>query len=1154
MPDNQAKQSTRIKRLRKAGLIAAGLFVLYLIIGFWVLPSLIKPELEENLSGLLGRKVTIGAIKLNALVLSATVSNLTLYEIDGQAFAGFEELYANAQLASIFKWAVVVREIRVQSPFGMLKLLPDNKLNIDDIIAKLSEPKPEAEKENGLPRAIVEKFQVIDGKITLDNLTGKEAIHEEIAPISFTLENLSTLADRQGEYRFVGVGPFGGQFAIDGKISVTPVRIQGRYDITGIKLNHYWEHFKDLFAFRIVSGTAAVNGSFAVEIIDNQLNTRITSGAFELNQFKLVEKGKQEVLIALPTLSVQGVAADLQARKAVVDRIFTANAAFKSWVAADGSSELQRLLPKDIDETKATRETANPPRQPAESAPWQVAVKQIEIEDWGLTVDAEVGEETLRETAIIHTLKVENLSTAADQQGTYTFDASGPSGGSYRLNGMLTINPVSSRGRYAITNVKLNHIWKHIKDHVAFQIADGSTGASGDFTVALSQDDRRVRLENGTFQLNGFKLVEKGRDDVLIAIPDLKAQDIGVDLQARKIDVASVQAADANIKSWLAADGTFALRELLLPNRGASKEVAAEDDPAAEKAPSQPWIATISKIEMRNGGLAFEDRTLTNTAKLALDNIDVVVENLTNQKDAKANFDIAMRINQAGRVNAKGAMGIDPPRADVKVVAAKIALKPFQPYVDEAVKAQIATGTTSSQGRIRYRGQDAQPQIRLDGEFSIDDLKIQDRLQTGDFISLAQFRAGGIALELLPNKLKASEILIDRPHGRIAIDEAGVVNVIEAFAAPVAKQAEKGKENLLQRLVNLLILQFRGPIPMRVDRIRLDRFTMDFTDASISPTFDTRVEISEGVVRGLSSDPSAHADFKLNGSIDRTATIQGAGKMNPMNALRYSKVDLSLKDLALEPLSPYSGKFIGYRIDRGSLHTELSYRVEEDAVNGNNIIYIDHLNLGPKVDSPDAVNLPIKLAVALLKDRNGRITLQMPVIGNVRDPKFDSATAIKSALTRTVKDASSDPFATIREIDGFKGDDLRVVGFDFGVAALQEPETQKLDALAKYLQAKNTLILVIAGTADRQMDGAVLMGTLPAENDSSDKTPSDSAAGETVDDEHLIELAQSRAEKVSAYLIEQAGIDARRVKLKPAQIKPAPDGERASVEFSLSVE
>ena len=983
MTDDRNKKNERIKLAKKISLIVAGLFLFYLVIGFWVVPPLLKPKLEEQLSSLLNRKVTIAEIKLNPLALSATTSDLTVHEIDGQPFAGFEALYANAQISSIFKWAFTVREIRVQGPFGILKLLPGNKLNIDDILAKLNAPKPEAkDEEAGLPRAIIEKFQVIDGKAAVEDLSGKEPIREELAPISFIIDNLSTLEGRQGEYRFTGVGPMGGQFEVDGEITVNPVRVNGNYTINDTQISHYWKHLKNLVSFQIISGTTDVSGAYTVEIVDGQLNARLENGTFELDDFKLVEKGKEEVLIALPTLSIQGIAADLGAREIKVDRIRTADAVFKSWLAADGTSELQRLFQTDIEKLVAMKGEKTPETnaETTDPAPWETTVNHVEVKNWQFAIDAQTGNKPIRETAALNTFTLDNLSTAADQRGTYAFDGTGPSGGTYRLAGELTVNPVWTQGRYSMSNAKLSHFWEHLKDHVSFQIVNGSSGASGDFTMAIDDGKLSARLENGAYALNDFELVEKGKKEVLIALPAFSIKGIGADLQAREMNVELIHTTDGRIQSWLSPEGTFELQRLFLQYLEKLMKKKKTEEPELEPGIAQPWQVALKKMEVKNWGLTFEDRTLTHPAKLSADNIDVVVENLTNKKDKTATLGATMRINQAGDVKIKGKAGIVPLQADLNVVTTKIALKSFQPYVGDAVNAQIASGTTSSNGRIRYRGKDAQPQIRYEGDLSVDDVEIQDRVQTEDFITLAQLKTRGIRLELRPNKLNVSQVLIDRPHARVTIDEAGVVNVVNAFS-PVEndKKQEEGKEDLLKRLVNFLILQFKGPMPMSVDRVELKTFTSDFVDASISPSYETHLEITDATATGLSSDPSSKADFKFNGSIDEKATLEGSGQMNPMNLLQYSKVDVSLKDFRLNPVSPYSGKFIGFKIDQGTMHMELKYKVANDAVDGNNIITIDQLELGERVDSPDALNLPIKLGVALLKDSGGRIKVQVPV-------------------------------------------------------------------------------------------------------------------------------------------------------------------------------
>ena len=387
MSDDQDKKKARVKWIKRISLIIAGLFLLYVLIGFWVVPPLLKPKLEEQLSSLLGRKVTIDMIKLNPLVLSATTSNLTIYENEGEPFAGFQELFVDAQLSSIVKWALTVRQIRIKEPFGVLKLLPDNKLNIDDILAKLSERKSEPKQDAGLPRAVIEKLEFIDGRATIEDLTGKEPIREVVSPIAFTLENLSTLKGRQGEYRFVGKGPGGGRYEVTGQVTVNPVRIQGSYAETGAKISHYWEHFKDLLSFQIIKGTASATGDYTIEITDGQLNARLENGTYELNDLKLVEKGKEEVLIALPTLSLKGMGADLRAREIKVGAIRTADAKIKTWLSADGAFVPLNLFLTDLERVMEKKASGGTEVKSAQGQPWHVMLKGMEVTNWGLACE-----------------------------------------------------------------------------------------------------------------------------------------------------------------------------------------------------------------------------------------------------------------------------------------------------------------------------------------------------------------------------------------------------------------------------------------------------------------------------------------------------------------------------------------------------------------------------------------------------------------------------------------------------------------------------------------------------------------------------------------------------------------------------------------------
>jgi outer membrane protein OmpA-like peptidoglycan-associated protein len=1158
MTKDKVKEKSAISLIKKLGLIIIGLFLLYVIAGFWVVPPLLKPRLEKELSSQIGRKVTIEEIKLNPLVLSATTTNLTVYETDGEPFAGFKELLVDAELSSIVRWAVTFKEIRVLSPFGVLKLLPDKTLNIADILTKFSQPEPAPEQQAELPRAILSKLQVEDGKFAFENLSGAEPVIETYSPINFSLANVSTLKEREGAFKFAGVGPLGGNYQLDGKLSVNPIRVQGSYSTTGTHLSQLWMHIKDQVSFQIKTGTIATSGNYLLELTDGTLEAKLQNGVFELKDFQLTEKGQDNVLISIPSFAVQGIRADVGAREIVVEQVKTAGARIESWLAPDGTFNFQSLFMPDLQKLEEAKKSNETEPKPAASSPWHATIHKIEVDDWGAIIEDRTLPKPARFTVDDLTIGVENLENKKDSKAKITLALQINQAGTIKVNGSAGIDPLSADLKVFADKFVLKSFQPYVDKAANAGIASGTASSQGRILYQSKDNTPHIKLEDGVFELNNLQVTEKGKDKVLISIPSFAVQGILTDVAAREIVVEQVKTADARIESWIAPDGTLNLQSLIKPGSQKLEETKKSGSNEPKPPASTPWHATIHKIEVDKWGAAIEDRTLPNPARITVDDLMVRIGDLENKKNSKAKVALSLQINRTGTVKVDGAAGIDPLSADLEVLSDKIALKSFQPYVDEAVNAQIASGTTSSKGRIIYKGKDGQPQIRYQGELSLDGVEVKDRIQTEDFINQKQLKAGGIVLDIHPNKLHVADVLIDKTNARVTIDQNGTVNVVQAFM-PVDKKGEKGKENLIERLVNFLILQIKGPIPMSVDRVKIDNFAVDFIDGSIAPPFKTELEISEATVKGLSSDPSAMADFKIEGTIDQSATIKSFGQMNPLNAMQSAKVDFSLKDFKLPPVSPYSGKYAGYQIADGKLHLDLKYQVENSTFTGDNKIVVEQLKLGEKVDSADATNLPVALAVTLLTGADGNITLQVPVSGNVKSPEFDFGKTFTSSMTGSMEELNaaqteaskdSSTSSTMTDSDDIKGEEVRYIEFEFGLSKLSEQATKKLDALAKFLTESSALKLGIEGTAVRHKDQA----RIAEKQAKQEKTSSEQEAAKDrpVDDKQLVMLALTRANEVKKYLIQKGKIAETRIQLTPLKIKAITAEEYGRVELHLS--
>jgi hypothetical protein len=132
---------------------------------------------------------------------------------------------------------------------------------------------------------------------------------------------------------------------------------------------------------------------------------------------------------------------------------------------------------------------------------------------------------------------------------------------------------------------------------------------------------------------------------------------------------------------------------------------------------------------------------------------------------------------------------------------------------------------------------------------------------------------------------------------------------------------------------------------------------------------------------------------------------------------------------------------------------------------------VDHLELGEHVDSPEAVNLPLDLAVALMKDSSGKIDIGLPVSGDLNDPQFSLGPLIWKAFTNLITKAVTAPFRALGSLFGGAEETFDAVGFDAGRTELLPPEKEKLKKLSDALQKRPQLGLVVQGRYSPEADG-----------------------------------------------------------------------------------
>jgi hypothetical protein len=333
--------------------------------------------------------------------------------------------------------------------------------------------------------------------------------------------------------------------------------------------------------------------------------------------------------------------------------------------------------------------------------------------------------------------------------------------------------------------------------------------------------------------------------------------------------------------------------------------------------------------------------------------------------------------------------------------------------------------------------------------------------------------------------VSVEEVGLTGLYSRFIIDEDGTINLIDALSggpdeapATAAKETEgkTGAQAQAQAKTKAEMPAFPRKAPgvspapsIRIRTVTLQDSHINFTDRFNPFNFKGDLTGIGGRVSGLSSLETDRADVLLEGSWEDRAPLRIEGKINPLAEKRYADVKLTVSDIDLSPFSPYSGKFLGYKLEKGLLTLELGYLLQGFHLKGDNRAYFEELTLGERVDSEDAVSLPVGLAIALLKDPNGTITLDVPVEGDLDNPQFSLAKTIFRVLGNLLVKIVSSPFAFLGNLVGGE-EELSFVDFEPGSTGITPSAAEKLDALTVAMADRPAVKLEIRGDADPETD------------------------------------------------------------------------------------
>ena len=690
-----------------------------------------------------------------------------------------------------------------------------------------------------------------------------------------------------------------------------------------------------------------------------------------------------------------------------------------------------------------------------------VSIEQLSLSDGQLIWEDAASDKPVVEEVYPINLAIENFTTYADKQASLRLSLALKSGGLLDWQGAAGIKSRSSEGHIKLDNVRLETLLASVLQNTAHFDLKGYELLDADYKAAYTEKGLELAVNKGGLEIRDFRFLEKDGDKELIKMPVFAVRGIDFNLEKQAVVIESVLADDADVQAWLNPDGVINYQALLPAAQVDANSAAAN----TVQPPKAPWTIKINTVAFNNFGLDFEDQTLTKPVAVNLKPINFKLTNYSNNSGAKLPVQLSIVMNKTGSIKLSGNTVIEPPSANLDLAVEAIDLENFQPYYEKFVRLDVIDGVLHIDGNVSVAGggQD-KPDIKFKGNAGIARLLTRDQTLHKDLVKWDNLTLTDLDVDLSANRYTATALLIDKPYARVTIRKDKTVNLNDIIVRDKSKLKVRDKTaNAPQTGANKAYF--------KLGKIQVTEGFSDFSDLSLILPFAAQIKSLDGGAGGVSSEKNSIMTVALEGNAYDLAPVDIKGKISPY--LGEYHVDINFNGLPMPLVSPYMVQFAGYKVEKGNMTLGLKYNIVNGELTASNSIFIDKLELGEKVENPNAVSLPLKLAVALLKDSDGKIKIDVPITGSLDDPKFSLGTIVKDALMNVLSKVVTSPFRALASLIGSE-EDLSTISFTAGNSYLTPPQQAKLDDLSTALTARPILNLDIKGAAFEEQDWPVI--------------------------------------------------------------------------------
>ena len=1076
------------------GICIVSLLLIYTLLGFFGLPYAIKNIAPKYLKDY-NATLFVSDAKFNPFTFELNATNAELNTTS--PLFSTKQIDLKLKPFSIFKKLVEIDIFRLDEP--KVKIARDKKANFNFSNFISDDNATSEDNSTSSINFALNNAKIIKGSFSYSDQNLTKPFNVSFDDINYELSSLNTKKNSAGSHIFDSNSSLAHKIDLNGDIKLNPLKIEGNVSIKDFSIKPVAISFIDNDTLNLKNAIINLKINYALKADENATKINLKDGFLNVKGLSLDEGANELSLgeLELPKFDLDSKIADKTEAALNLSAVNLNDISFKSAIAA--------------------------------------SVKSLNLNEISLLANLNEKSE-LNATAKLKNMGANALKIdEADRNLANLKDINASN---------LNLNLVNNKTALTLEKIALNGINAPLSKSASANVA-----SAGVTNTSFTMDGNKSLASLDELNVKNIELKAKNKD--IASVADVAIKSISFDLLKMALNIASVDVNKPKFASELNDNGLSAVNELGFGEQSTKATKAAKhtkkvekktENKSASKSKENEFKFDIKNISVNNADIALTH--LFEGEKIAhkFDNLFVKVANLSSDFSKPFDAKVAMKSSQKLNLDVDLKIKIEPLDVSAKIKLNDTNLPKYFAYAKPFLEASLASGQMSADAQLHYA-----KDIKADAKVSIKDIRLNGK-KTEKLIAFKSLDLEKISFA--KNDLAISGVSLNSPFIKAHLSKERKFNLSQIVkddknkakteAKPESKKAASKKEDELK---------------FSVKNFSLKNGEVDFSDASLFMPFATTISKLNGKLTDIDKKRPSSGEFQ--GVVGKNGFVQITAKLFPFELKQNTDIKLDFKDIDLTDITPYSGQFVGYKIKKGKLNLNLNYSVTDSKLNGSNFINFDSLTLGEKVESKDAVNLPLSLAISILSDQNNQINIDLPVEGNLDDPDFKYGGVIWAAVKKLFADITLAPFRFLGNALGLGSKDLSSIDFLAGSSELISSETPKIADFIKLTGSKPKMKLSITPTyskldesfyKNKKLDQkinqiiassgkdyiAVLNELVPNLKDRNEKALREEALkGIEVDKEKLIELANERANAVKEALI-KAGLETGRINISDA--------------------